>query len=172
MFLLIDSNESSSQQLCWCLKKWQGGWGCWDCSGCDRWPFSYWGNGGNAWIVCIKCFGSWPTLHFQEDLRSPQSLSYSEDEREVMQSWIWKWILCADCIVYAMQCWSNVYHLLFPEKDSEADEGIHIPCKRRGAGGKNEEVAASLPVGIPLTARWAGSTSSLWGYSSMIVSCL
>ena len=84
--LLIDSNESSSQQLCWCLKKWQGGWGCWDCSGCDRWPFSYWGNGGNAWIVCIKCFGSWPTLHFQEDLRSPQSLSYSEDEREVMQS--------------------------------------------------------------------------------------
>ena len=45
------------------------------------------------------------------------------------------------------------YHLLSPEKDSEADEGIHIPCKRRGAGGKNEEVAASLPVGIPLTAR-------------------
>ena len=40
------------------------------------------------------------------------------------------------------------------EKDSEADEGIHIPCKRRGAGGgKKEEVAASLPVGIPLTAR-------------------
>lgn len=58
----------------------------------------------------------------EEDLRSPQSLSYSEDERE----------------------------------DSEADEGIHIPCKRRGAGGKNEEVAASLPVGIPLTARIMG----------------
>jgi len=59
----------------------------------------------------------------EEDLRSPQSLSYSEDERE----------------------------------DSEADEGIHIPCKRRGAGGgKKEEVAASLPVGIPLTARIMG----------------
>jgi len=58
----------------------------------------------------------------EEDLRSPQSLSYSEDERE----------------------------------DSEADEGIHIPCKRRGAGGKKEEVAASLPVGIPLTARMMG----------------
>jgi len=56
----------------------------------------------------------------EEDLRSPQSLSYSEDERE----------------------------------DSEADEGIHIPCKRRG--GKKEEVAASLPVGIPLTARIMG----------------
>lgn len=55
----------------------------------------------------------------EEDLRSPQSISYSEDERE----------------------------------DSEADEGIHIPCKRRGAGGKKEEIAASLPVGIPLTAR-------------------
>jgi len=58
----------------------------------------------------------------EEDLRSPQSLSYSEDERE----------------------------------DSEADEGIHIPCKRRGGGGKKEEVAASLPVGIPLTARIMG----------------
>jgi len=59
----------------------------------------------------------------EEDLRSPQSLSYSEDERE----------------------------------DPEADEGIHIPCKRRGAGGgKKEEVAASLPVGIPLTARMMG----------------
>merc|ERR1712032_274637 len=58
----------------------------------------------------------------EEDLRSPQSLSYSEDERE----------------------------------DSEADEGIHIPCKRRGSGGKKEEVAASLPVGIPLTARIMG----------------
>jgi len=57
----------------------------------------------------------------EEDLRSPQSLSYSEDERE----------------------------------DSEADEGIHIPCKRRGAG-KKEEIAASLPVGIPLTARIMG----------------
>jgi len=60
----------------------------------------------------------------EEDLRSPQSLSYSEDERE----------------------------------DSEADEGIHIPCKRRGADGKKEEVAASLPVGIPLTARMIGIT--------------
>ena len=46
LLILIDTNESLSQQLCGCLKK--GGWGCWDCSGCDRWPFSYRGNGGKG----------------------------------------------------------------------------------------------------------------------------
>jgi len=53
----------------------------------------------------------------EEEARSPQSLSYSEEERE----------------------------------DSEADEGIHIPSKRRE--GREAEVAASVPVGIPLNAR-------------------
>ena len=24
----------------------KGWWGCWDCSCCDRWPFSHWRNGG------------------------------------------------------------------------------------------------------------------------------
>ena len=127
--------------------KWKGGWGCWDCSGCDRWPFSYWGNGGitlKPWLACLlwwshlspfKIFRSaveiWPCLHFQEDLRSPQSLSYSEDEREVRKGILNLKMskLCKvtqythnACNVYVylqgitLQCWfeiikSNIFHL-------------------------------------------------------------
>ena len=53
-------------------------------------------------------------------------------------------------------------------QDSEADEGIHIPCKRRGAGGKKEEIAASLPVGIPLTARWERKSARSWIFDLLL----